>query len=52
MKYNINKKLKYVMIKQAKQLKSLDNTITNDDIYYITDNYITFMYSFSEDEII
>lgn len=31
MKYNINKKLKYVMIKQTKQL----NTITNDDTIII-----------------
>lgn len=31
MKYNINKKLKYVMIKQTKQL----NTITNDNTIII-----------------
>lgn len=35
MKYNINKKLKYVIIKQTKQLKSLDNVITNDDTIII-----------------
>lgn len=34
-KYNINKKLTCVMIKQTKQLKSLDNTITNDDTIVI-----------------